>query len=345
MTLIPQKKTEGARALTPPPLTEPPLSGSLLELATKVWAQRMTISSDDDVYDLYADKGMEPDSTPTRTLALTQFFRSLLLLGEELNIESRMQEYPSVPLRYFVGAREDYVRLGWPISNRMVKSSVEAIANRLGVTPEDYLVWHIAHSFCFFLSKDKCKLRHRIYLHAKTRYSEDLKSALDLFDYVCREIVTKIKGVCSAKISVNVRIDSILIYTSSMDVSNLVIAKIQKYQKINGLSGFDPEIPPMTQAKMYGVATGDEPPLFAMQEGKMLPTRKLNSFGGFRAELIYNALKDSTDRDSFFKLIVEYFRVAGIDANQPSVQLACPVDQQKRPKSRKFRFNCFSGHH
>jgi len=355
MTLIPQKKTEGARALTPPPLTEralteppltePPLSGSLLELATKVWAQRMTILSDSDVYNIYAEKVMEPDSTPIRTLALTQFFRSLLLLGEELNIESRMQDYPSAPLRYFVGARENYVRLGSPISNRLVKSSVEAIANRFGVTPEDYLVWYMAHSFYFFYSKVQCKLRHRVYLHAKTRYREDLKSALHLFDYVCREIVTKIKGASSAKISANVRIDSILIYTSSMDVSNLVIAKIQKYQKINGLSGFEPEIPPMTQLKMYGVSTGDEPPLFAMQEGKMLPIRKANSFGGFRAQLIYNALKDSTDRDSFFKLIVEYFRVAGIDANQPSVQLACPVDQQKRPKPRKFRFNCFSGHH
>jgi hypothetical protein len=31
-----------------------------------------------------------------------------------------------------------------------------------------------------------------------------------------------------------------------------------------------PEIPPMTHSHIYGVATGDEPPLFAMQEGKML---------------------------------------------------------------------------
>jgi len=335
MPLIPQKKTEGARALTPPPLTEPPLtepplSGTLLELATKVWAQRMTISSDDDVYDLYADKGMEPDPTPIRTLALTQFFRSLLLLGQELNIESRMQDYPGIPLRYLVRAREDYVRLGSPIRNVMVKSSVKASANRFGMTPENYLVDFMEHSFCFFFSKDKGKIRHRVYLHAKTRHSEDLKSALHLFDYVCREIVTKIKGVCSAKITANVRMDSILIFTSSMEASNLVIAKIQEYQKIHGVSGFDPEIPPMTHSHIYGVATGDEPPLFAMQEGKMLPTRKPNSFGGFRAELIYNALKDSTDKDDFFKLIVEYFRVAGIDVNQPSVQLgclACPVDQ------------------
>jgi hypothetical protein len=30
-----------------------------------------------------------------------------------------------------------------------------------------------------------------------------------------------------------------------MDVSNLVIAKIQEYQNINGVSGFEPEIPPL----------------------------------------------------------------------------------------------------
>ena len=351
MTLIPQKRKR-ARTLTPPPLTEPPLtaapltasplSGSLLELATKVWAQRMTISSEVGVYNIYSAKEISIPRTPIRTLALTQFFRSLLLLGEELNIMSRMQEYPSIPLRYFVSSREDYLQLGSPISNRVMKSSVEAIANRFGMTPENYLVWHMEHFFCFFYSKVRGEVRHRVYLHAKTRNSEDLKSALHLFDYVCREIVTKIEGINSAKISVNVRIDSILIYTTSMDASNLVIAKIQKYQKIHGVSGFDPEIPPMTQPKMYGVSTGDEAPLFAMQEGKMLPIRKANSFGGFRAQLIYNALKDSRDRDGFFKLIVEYFRVAGIDANQPSVQLgilACPVDQPGSPKAKKLRLN------
>jgi len=322
MTLIPQKKTEGAHALTPPPLTEPPLSGTLLELATKVWAQRMTISSDDDVYKIYTEKGMEPDPTPIRTLALTQFFRGLLLLGEELNIDVKLQHYLSLPLRYLVSAREDYVQLGSPITNIMVKSIVEARANRFGVTPEDYLVDFMEHCFYILYSKYKCKIMHRVYLHAKTRYSEDLKSALHLFAYVCREIVTKIKGIHSAKITTNVRIDSILIYTSSIDVTNLVIAKIQEYQNINGVSGFDPKIPPMTQPKMYGVATGDQPPLFAMQEGEMRPIKKSKSFGRFRAQLIYNALKDSRDSDGFFKLIVEYFRVAGIDANQPSVQFS-----------------------
>jgi len=97
----------------------------------------------------------------------------------------------------------------------------------------------------------------------------------------------------------------------------------------------------MTHSHIYGVATGDEPPLFAMQEGEMRPILKCKSFGRFRAQLIYNALKDSTDKDGFFKLIVKYFRVAGIDANQPSVQfsLACPVDQPGRPKAKKLRFN------
>jgi len=353
MTLIPQKRkrarTLSLPSLTSPPLTSPPLSGSLLELATKVWAQRMTISSDAGVYNIYSAEEISIPRTAIRTLALTQFFRSLLLLGEELNMLSRVQEYPSIPLRYFVSAREDYVQLGSPISNRVMKSSVEARANRFGMTPEDYLVWHMEHFFWFFYSKVRCEVRHRVYLHAKTRYSEDLKSALHLFDYVCREIVTKIEGIHSAKIIVNVRMDSILIYTTSMDVTNLVIAKIKEYQNINGVSGFDPEIPPMTQPKMFGVAMGDEPPLFAMQEGEMRPILMRKSFGRFRTQLIYNALKDSTDRDGFFKLIVEYFRVAGIDANQPSVQLrslACPlepksnaVDQPGSPKAKKLRLN------
>jgi len=330
MTLIPQKKTEGARALTPPPLTEPPLSGSLLELATKVWAQRMTILSDSDVYNIYAAKEIRIPRTPIRTLALTQFFRSLLLLEEELNISSQTQQYQSIPLRYLVSAREDYLQLGSPISNIVVKSSVEAIANRFGMTPENYLVDFMENCFYFFRKKDKYKRTHRVYLHAKTSAPGDFISAIHIFKYVCSEILDKIQGVNQVKITPVDRMDSILIYTSSMDVSDLVIAKIQEYQNVNGVSGFNPEIPPMTQPKIYGVATADNAPAFAMQEGEMRPILKKKSFGRFRAQLIYNALKDSTDIDGFFKRIVEYFRVAGIDVNQPSVQsgsLACPVDQ------------------
>jgi len=330
MTLIPQKKTEGACALTPPPLTEPPLSGSLLELATKVWAQRMTISSDDGVYYIYAAKKIPTPRSPIRTLALTQFFRSLLLLGEELNMGVHLHHYAKVPLRYLVSAREDYLQLGSPISNIVVKNSVEAMANSLDMTPEDYLVELIENSFYFFRKKDKYKRTHRVYLHAKTSAPGDFISAIHIFKYVCREILDKIQGVNQVKVTPVDRMDSILIYTSSMDVSNLVIAKIQEYQNVNGVSGFNPEIPPMTQPKIYGVAMADNAPAFVMQEGEMRPILKRQSFGRFRAELIYNALKDSTDKDDFFKLIVEYFRVAGIDVNQPSVQsgcLACPVDQ------------------
>jgi hypothetical protein len=41
----------------------------------------------------------------------------------------------------------------------------------------------------------------------------------------------------------------------------------------------------------YGVSTGDEPPMFAMQEGEMRPIKKSKSFGRFRAQLIYNGQK------------------------------------------------------
>jgi hypothetical protein len=123
------------------------------------------------------------------------------------------------------------------------------------------------------------------------------------------------------KITPDNRVDTMLIYTSSVAVSNKVIAKIQEYKNKNGISGFGPEIPMMTEAHIYGVATASQPLPLTMEEGQLLPAQRKPSFGSLRADLIYNALQDSTGCSEFFELIVKYFRVAGIDAKQPAIQV------------------------
>jgi hypothetical protein len=102
-----------------------------------------------------------------------------------------------------------------------------------------------------------------------------------------------------AKITAANRVESIIIYTSSIAVSNKVLAKIQEYQDNNGVSGFGPEIPIMTEAQMYGVATASEPPQVIMIKGQLQPAQRKQSFGSLRADLIYNALQDSTGCSDF----------------------------------------------
>jgi hypothetical protein len=83
-----------------------------------------------------------------------------------------------------------------------------------------------------------------------------------------------------------------------------VIAKIQEYQNNNGVSEFSPEIPIMTEAQIYGVATASEPPQVTIIKGQLLPStsRLGQSFGTLRTELIYDALQNSTGCSDFFEL-------------------------------------------
>ena len=314
MTLRPRSSSLGAR-----PLSAIPLSSSLLKLATEVWDKRATIKHSDGIYNLYSCLYPENFNTHARRQGLTWFFRRLLFLGIEMNMTPFMQKFKKVPLEYLVTARENYVNMRLPIVNSLVKMSIAEKARMNGLTQEDDLVKRMARSFFLFDSNVKCKIAHRLYLNVNTSNNAYLRSAIDIFCYIIREIMYKIHGVKFAKITAANRVESIIIYTSSIAVSNKVLAKIQEYQDNNGVSGFNPEIPMMTQAQMYGVATAAHPPRFTMIQGQLLPQLSSHSFGRFRAVLIYNALQNSTGCSEFFELIVKYFRIAGIDAKQPAI--------------------------
>jgi hypothetical protein len=251
---------------------------------------------------------------------LTRFFRGILFLGIEMNIKPMHQVLQKVPLEYLIIARENYVGMRLPIANSLVKMSIAEEAKRCGMTKENYLEAEMADGFFGFAANIRCILRHRVYLNVNNISSKDLKSALHIFGYIIREIINKINGVDSANITASNRIDSIIIYTSSIDASNKVIAKIQEYQNNNGVSEFSPEIPIMTEAQIYGVATASEPPQVTIIKGQLQPAQMKQSFGTLRTELIYDALQNSTGCSDFFELIVKYFREAGIDASQPAMQ-------------------------
>ncbi len=317
MTLRPRSNSVGAR-----PLSSIPLSSSLLKLAAEVWDKRGSIEHRDDIYDLY--NGIEPTnfSTYARMHGLTGFFRGILFLGIEMNTDIFLQDFQTVPLEYLVTARENYVGMHLPIVNAVVKIRLAECAKRHGLSNEDYLVDRMSMSFFCLTANIRCSVTHRVYLNVNNSSNKDLKSSLHILNYVIREIMYKINGVDSAKITAVNRVDSMIIYTSSIDVSNKVIAKIQEYQNKNGVSGFNPEIPMMTEAQMYGVATASESPDITIINGQLLPSILRQSFGSLRADLIYDALKNATGCSDFYELIVKYFREAGVDAKQPAIHFA-----------------------
>ena len=325
MTLRPRSNSVGAR-----PLSAIPLSSSLLKLATEVWDKRAEIKDCYDIYDLYSGIDTPNPNLYARTQQITEFFSKLSFLGIETNTGPSMQEFTSIPFEQLVLARKQYVNYEIPISNSFVRMKIVAYTEFIGrsdVSPEHYLLFLMeAVGFFTFKNYDNSSLRmaktkHRVYLNVKVSCHEEIISAIDIISYAVREIMGKINGISSVKITVSGRRDSMVIYTSSIAATNKALEKIQEYQNNNGVSGFGPEIPIMTEAQMYGVATASEPPQVIMIKGQLQPTESKESFGSLRADLIYNALQDSTGCSDFYELIVKYFRAAGIDASQPAVQV------------------------
>ncbi len=324
MTLRPRSNSVGAR-----PLSAIPLSSSLLKLATEVWKKRATINHGADVYDLYSGIKESNTSISARTQALTDFFCKISRLGMLTHAGPYLQGFKSISFVQLALIRKNYINYQMPISNSFVRMTIIANRDYSGkndLSPENCLVDLMDEEFfCFQVDNDNSvalgNSNCRVDMNVKVSCSEDLISAIDIISYVVQEIMVKINGIIGVKMAVSGRRDTIIIYTTNSAVMNQVIAKIQEYQDNNGVSGFNPEIPMMTQAQIYGVATASEPPQVTMIKGKLLPAQFRQSFGTLRSELIYDALKNSTGCSDFYELIVKNFREAGIDASQPAVQV------------------------
>ncbi len=323
MTLRPRSNSLGARQLS-----AIPLSRSLLKFVTEVWDKRATIKHSDDVYDLYNGIETIEHSVPARTHALTEFFRELSFLGMITKTGPYLQGFTSIPFNQLVFARKQYVNYNMSISNIFMRMEIVACAKFFGlndVSPEEYLLYLMDEDGFLTFNRansllQKCKIKHRVYLNVKISCNEELLLASGIMSYVVRQILEKINGIASVKISVANRIDTIVIYTTNIAATNKVIATIQEYQNNYGVSGFSPEIPMMAQPQIYGVATASEPPQVTIIKGQLQPAQMKQSFGSLRTELIYDALKNSTGCSDFYELIVKYFREAGIDASQPAMQ-------------------------
>ncbi len=330
--LIARRHSLGAR-----PLSQIPLAGELLKLATEVWNKRDMIEESYNIYEIYAQSNavINPQMYASN-IALTQYFRSMLSLGIETGSVTRTQTL-DIPFHYLVNARENYLHHRISISEPRLRLKIRKMGLPRGMTVERYLMMIMETDFLCFHTKNYSRkeltVRYRVYLNINTNNNIDLRSATHIMSFVIREIIHKINGVLCVKISLEGRIDSIIIYTTNIQITNKVIAKLHEYQNEHGTSRFNCTIPVMTKSQLYGVATASEPPHVTMKKGQLLPANNIAppSFGAFRADLIYNALKDSTESYDFYELIVKYFRNAGIDANDPAIQIryrSCLIEAQ-----------------
>ncbi len=331
--LIARRHSLGAR-----PLSEIPLAGGLLKLATEVWNKRDMIQEPGDVYKIYLD--MDTIANPqilASDMALTQYFRNMLLLGTETGIDTSLQII-QMPFHCLVTSRENYLRHRLPISAPRLRLKISNLVLGSAITIENYLLMVMATEFLGFYTKTHNKDRHavkyRVYLNINTNNNTELSSATHIMSFVVREILHKINGVVFAKIALAARVDSIIIFTTNIHIADKVIAKLYEYQNANGISGFNCAIPVMSKSQIYGVTTASEPPQVIIEKCQLRPSnRRLPlSFGTFRTDLIYNALKDSTESYDFYELIVKYFRNTGIDAHEPAIQIhtrSCLMEAQR----------------
>lgn len=309
MPLLKRSHSLGSR-----PLSEIPLSGSLLNLAWKVWENRMTIESYYDVYNLYSSLDRCRHSVMANSMGFTFYLSNLNRLAEMWRPSPTFQGFKSIPFSDMVIARQNYLRHNIPISSHRLKLSLSSQAKLKNMTIEDYLTVMMQSNRFFFKTGESYAAMHRVYLNVRP------KEAVKVMTYVVLKIIDRTEGVKSAKIGVENYTDTIVIYTKNISIALKVIDKLKKYQQHYGVSAFIDKLPHMLKRHMLGVGSGAKPPEIHFCGRNPLPGSHYHSFGNFRSDLIYKALKDSTESFDFFELIVKNFKDAGIDANDPAIQ-------------------------
>lgn len=143
-------------------------------------------------------------------------------------------------------------------------------------------------------------------------------------------------GFRSAKVSCPgsaPRNDTALLYMADENAVKFALDRLGEFQKTRP-AAFLPGLPRLTSPVdgLTGVGRGMEPPKYAVirEGGRYYKKRSGMSFGLWRSALIFMALdrtywtrageSDTQRRDGFKRRAAKYFRAAGIDPDNPSVQ-------------------------
>ncbi|MCK5818274.1 MAG: hypothetical protein KAH18_03280 [Psychromonas sp.] len=298
------------------PLTEIPLSGSLLNLSFKVWETRRTIKKPFDIYKLYSSitgTGTDHEILPNSSV-LSHYFACIGMLAKESGLKIKIQDLESISYTTMVNARYNYIKHKMPITCPRLIFAISRDAERNHMSIENYHLIVMQTANIRLSTRATFNVMHHVYINVSAN------KCIQVLKYVVFNIIKKIEGVRSVKFRLENLSDKIIIYTKNITVAHNVVYELKKYQQLHGVNNFHDKIPYMAMRHIPGVGTGAQPPNIHFEQRQPFPTTHARSFGSFRADLIYRALKNSTESYDFFELIVKYFKDAGIDANDPSIQ-------------------------
>lgn len=328
---------------------------SLEALLIKVWATKRGIRDFWPIYDLYNKPEAAAHNRLKRDSAIYRQY-----LSELLEIERKNECY-IVAQGYGRGFQYNYLLSNWEESSKdkpLQPNLVQHILNQyinpqrlqqgkrpLGarhpqaiIDTRDFFYRYFPEAFFHFLpytpplgpDKQPADITQRVYLNLKAQY------ATKVMAFIVNAVVVGLPGIAEAKIcgpaAVGERTDVVVIYSKGEVTTNAVLERLAEYQRLENqdryFQRFVGQTPLMTgQAHLLqGVSVGAEP----RYDPDELPAhikqiqgiRGQQSFGSFRARLIYQALqtvkKDrDKDFDSFKFWVIQYFIDAGLDPMNP----------------------------
>jgi hypothetical protein len=268
-----------------------------------VWVRRQEILAEGNagaVYDLYRYK---PDSASRTELSNEQrarFLRSQETLAQEQGFPKLTQneqgEFAGQP-----GRREG--RLQFSIQQGDPETGFLHFYNRR-----------------IELEPNQLDIVERIYLCVKA------ENALEVMRFVTSELVNdaQITGIGGAKLAgpgeAGRRRDTIVIYSEGVAYTQRAVERLLEYQRTHP-NHFEDFPVPMTQPISRGISIGSDP----------VNSSEEVSFGSVRAEAIYEALREATSREDFFRRVEQNFRIRRIDPAQPRRNLPPPMPPPSRP--------------
>ena len=305
-------------SMGPRPLSAVPLAGPLRDFAFTVYQKKNEMVDAGAIYRLYNAVSQKNQLTLGGGSAETMYLDRLYSLGL-VRGQPIVQDFESFTFGSLLTIRRNYLQRSELIPNGALFNHIKPQAEDHGMTPEDYLVAILGIAFYHYSSRNRCTVTQRVYLDVHAN------DATNVMRMVVSELVDDMAGVDEAKIAgpvaVEDRPDTIVIYTKNETIRDQVVMRLKDFQDDQGVGAFIDKVPAMTERRLPGVSCGAEPAQVKLIRRQAMPGEQ--SFGTLRADLIFQALKDSRSGPEFFELIVKYFRDAGLNANDPSIQTRC----------------------
>lgn len=322
---------------------------TLKELLKKVWAKRKGIRDFWPIYDLYN----KPEADAQNRLGKDRVIY-LNYLSELSEIE-RKNECKIVVQGYGRGFQYNDLLSEWKkcldkdylIPTILVEHILDLYINpqrrqqglnlldsrkpEAKIVTTDFFFENFPKDFFHFLPYNRqVQCTQRVYLNLKAKY------ATKVMEFIVNSIVVGLPGIYEAKIcgpgAVGERTDVVVIYSKGQITTDAVLERLAEYQRLENqdryFQRFVGQTPLMTgQAHLLnGVSVGAEP----TYDPKELPAhikriegiKEQQSFGSFRARLIYQALKTverarDQNFESFESWVIRFFIDAGLEPMNP----------------------------